>query len=82
MLSAALNGQLLDMEFYIDPIFGFEVPTQCPHVSDDVLYPAKSWPSQKDYDDKYHQLAARFIENFNKYSEYVSLEVQGAGPKI
>lgn len=82
MLSAALNGQLLDMDYYIDPIFGFEVPMQCPHVSDDVLYPAKSWPSQKDYDAKYHQLAARFIENFNKYSEYVSPEVLGAGPKI
>jgi len=82
MLSAALNGKLLDAAYYTDPVFGFEVPMQCPNVPDDVLYPAQSWPSQKAYDDKYRQLAARFIENFKKYSEHVTPAVQDAGPKI
>ncbi len=82
MLSAALQGQLLDVEYYTDPIFGFEVPTQCPLLEDSVLFPAKTWPSQSAYDEKYRQLATRFVENFKKYSKHVSLDVQGAGPKL
>jgi ATP-dependent phosphoenolpyruvate carboxykinase len=45
-----------------------------------VLYPAQSWPSKERYWDKYRQLAARFIENFSKFSDDVSPEVREAGP--
>jgi phosphoenolpyruvate carboxykinase (ATP) len=47
-----------------------------------VLYPAESWPSKEQYDEKYRQLAARFIENFKKFADDASVEVQEAGPKI
>ena len=82
LLSAALNGDLLNIEFYTDPIFGFEVPKSCPNVPDSVLFPGESWPSKKEYDDKYRQLAARFIDNFKKYAPKVSQEVKEAGPKL
>src|SRR5690606_19715328 len=39
LLNAALAGELESVEFYEDPIFGFQVPTHCPGVPDDVLYP-------------------------------------------
>jgi phosphoenolpyruvate carboxykinase (ATP) len=66
MLSAALNGDLLSVEYYKEPIFGFEVPKSCPNVPDHVLYPSKSWPSKKEYEHRYRQLASRFIDNFKK----------------
>ncbi|RME90817.1 MAG: phosphoenolpyruvate carboxykinase (ATP), partial [Anaerolineae bacterium] len=37
MLAAALRGDLNDVEYTTDPIFGFAVPKTCPGVPDDVL---------------------------------------------
>jgi phosphoenolpyruvate carboxykinase (ATP) len=37
LLNAALSGELLDVEYYKDPIFGFEVPTRCGDIPEDVL---------------------------------------------
>ena len=59
LLDAALSGALLDVEYYTDPIFGFEVPKTCPGVPDTVLYPAESWPSRDEWK-KYRQLAAPY----------------------
>ena len=82
LLTAALNGDLHGVDYYQDPIFGFQVPTSCPDVPEDVLYPSKSWPSKADYDQKYNQLAARFIDNFKKFAPDCPPEVNSAGPKI
>ncbi len=82
LLTAALNGGLLNVEYYTDPIFGFQVPKTCPEVPEDVLYPSKSWPSKKEYDHKYEQLAARFIDNFKKFAPDSPPEVVAAGPKL
>jgi len=82
MLKAALNGELLDVEYYTDPIFGFQVPKRCPDVPESVLYPAESWPSKEAYTDKYRQLAARFIDNFKKFAPACPPEVREAGPKL
>jgi phosphoenolpyruvate carboxykinase (ATP) len=82
MLSAALSGQLDNVEFYTDPVFGFEVPKSCPEVPEEVLFPANSWPSKAEYDHKYRQLAARFIDNFRKFEPDCPPDVVKAGPKI
>ena len=82
LLSAALNGKLDKVKYKKDPVFGFEVPTQCPDVPDEVLDPAGSWPDKKEYDKRYRDLAARFIENFKKFEDHTPREVVDAGPKI
>jgi phosphoenolpyruvate carboxykinase (ATP) len=82
LLSAALNGKLDKVKFVKDPVFGFDVPTKCPNVPDEVLDPSGSWPDTKEYDKKYRQLAARFIENFKKFEDGCPPEVREAGPKI
>ncbi len=82
MLTAALNGDLQDVEYYTEPVFGFQVPKSCPGVPEDVLYPSESWPSKDAYNDKYRQLAARFIENFKKFADEVSPEARAAGPNL
>jgi phosphoenolpyruvate carboxykinase (ATP) len=82
LLDAALNGTLLNVDYYEDPIFGFTVPKACPDVPEEVLYPAQRWPSEGEYWHKYKQLAARFIDNFKKFAPACPLEVIEAGPKI
>lgn len=82
LLHAALNGKLANVEYYKDPVFGFEVPSTCPGIPDHVLEPWSSWPSRAEYDKKYKQLAQRFIENFAKFSEGMPREVVEAGPRV
>jgi phosphoenolpyruvate carboxykinase (ATP) len=82
MLSEALTGNLLEVEFKLDPLFGFQVPTSCARVPEDVLDPASGWPSEQAYMDKYRQLAARYIDNFKKFAPACPPEVAEAGPKL
>ena len=82
LLHAALTGQLAHVDYYKDPIFGFEVPRTCPGIPDNVLEPWSSWSSRAEYDKKYKQLAQRFIENFAKFSDGLPKEVVEAGPRV
>jgi len=82
LLNSALNGDLKDVEFYTDPIFGFQVPKHCPGIPDSVLYPASSWPSEDSYIKKYRSLAARFIDNFQKFADSCPPGVINSGPRI
>jgi phosphoenolpyruvate carboxykinase (ATP) len=81
LLNAALSGKLNKVAFRTDPVFGFEVPTECEGIPAQILNPASTWPSQQDYDRKYQALAARFIENFKLMTEGCPEDVVKAGPK-
>jgi len=82
MLNAALNGELLDVPYTTDPVFGFQVPQQCPHVPDNVLDPASSWPSKEAYMKRYRSLASRFIDNFKRFEDQAPPEVIASGPRL
>ncbi|MCI0521250.1 MAG: phosphoenolpyruvate carboxykinase (ATP) [Chloroflexi bacterium] len=82
MLNAALNGELEDVAYYTDPVFGFQVPSSCPGIPDGVMNPAVAWPSQEAYMKRYRALAARFIDNFKKFADAAPPEVIAAGPVI
>jgi len=82
LLNAALNGRLDDVKYTKDPVFGFEVPTECPDVPSEVLNPSSSWADKKEYDRRYKDLAMRFKENFGKFEDQTPEEVMEAGPKV
>jgi len=82
MLNAALNGDLQNVPYTRDPIFGFEVPCHCPDIPDSVLDPAASWANPEAYMKRYRSLASRFIDNFKKYEDAVSDEIKAAGPEL
>ena len=82
ILNSALNGELKDVEYYKDPVFGFQVPKHCPGIPDNVLYPAAAWSNEDAYMKRYRSLAARFIDNFQKFADSCPLEVINSGPKI
>ncbi len=82
LLNAVLEGILDNVEYYTDPVFGFEVPKTCPEVPEDVMYPARAWQNQDEYWKRYKQLASRFIDNMKKFEAETPKEVIAAGPKI
>ncbi|HLO18231.1 MAG TPA: phosphoenolpyruvate carboxykinase (ATP) [Anaerolineales bacterium] len=82
LLNAALTGKLDNVNYAKDPIFGFEVPMECPEVPADVLSPSSSWGDKKEYDRRYKDLAMRFKENFAKFTDSTPQEVTEAGPKV
>ena len=80
MLNAALDGDLDDVEFVIDPRFNVEVPTSCTGVPSEVLQPRETWESKEEYDITADKLARMFNENFKRYENGVSAKVNSAGP--
>ena len=81
LLNAALDGKLVNVKYRKDVLFGFEVPTSCPDVPEDVLDPSSSWGDKNEYWKRYDGLASRFIENFKLFEKGTSEEVKAAGPK-
>ena len=82
LLNAALNGKLDNVNYTKDPIFGFEIPLECPDVPVEVLLPSSSWGDKKEYDRRYKDLAMRFKQNFAKFQDNTPPEVAEAGPKV
>jgi phosphoenolpyruvate carboxykinase (ATP) len=81
MVRAALNGLLDDVPTRTDPNFGIEVPTNCPDVPEEVLWPRDTWTDKDAYDRQARKLAQMFVENFKTYEDRVSAAVRGAGPR-
>ena len=81
MLNAVLDGKLEKVKFRKDKLFGFQIPTSCPDVPEDVFEPSNAWGNKKDYWRKYDALASRYIENFKLFKEYVPKGVLAAGAK-
>ena len=81
MITAALNGQLDNVEFEAHPIFGMMMPKTCPNVPREILHPRYTWADREAYDDTAKKLAQMFISNFEKYAEGVNDEILAAAPK-
>jgi phosphoenolpyruvate carboxykinase (ATP) len=79
-VTAILNGSLDRGTFIKDPIFGFEIPTQCPGIPDQELFPRKIWKDPTAYDAAAKDLAAKFRKNFERFKS-VPAEILAAAPK-
>ena len=81
MVTAALTGNLHDVRFAADPVFGLDVPTAVPGVPLEVLRPRDTWATGASYDEAAGKLAQMFKDNFAKFADQVSDEVKAAGPR-
>jgi phosphoenolpyruvate carboxykinase (ATP) len=79
MITAALNGDLNNVEYTNLPIFNLAVPKTCPNVPDRVLNP--TWDDAAAYNEKARGLAAKFNDNFKKYSDQADAETLAAAPE-
>ncbi len=82
MVRAALGGLLDHVPTVTDPIFGLEVPVECPDVPPSVLQPRATWPDPEEYDRQARVLAQMFADNFAAYGSGVSPAVAAAGPRV
>ena len=79
MIEAALSGELDNVEYETDPVFGLSIPRSVPNVPDELLNPRAIWEDAAAYDAAATNLAERFRKNFAQF-EGQSAEIESAGP--
>lgn len=79
-VTAILTGALKNVSYEKDPMFGFEIPTSCPGIPSDELFPRRMWKDKAAYDVAAKNLAAQFRKNFEQYHD-VPQAILDAGPK-
>ena len=82
IVNAALDGKLNEVSTITDPVFGLEVPVECPGVPTEVLDPRNTWNDKQAYDRQARKLAQQFEDNFRKSAAAVADAVRAAGPVI
>ncbi|HUT06833.1 MAG TPA: phosphoenolpyruvate carboxykinase (ATP) [Nitrosopumilaceae archaeon] len=81
MITAALAGDLDNVEYRHDELFNLDIPTIVDGVPPEILDPKNTWNDKNSYDNSAKSLAKMFIENFKKFND-VSPEIKKAGPKL
>ena len=76
------SGALAAAETRTDPLFGFAVPTSCPGVPAEVLWPRNTWRDGDAYDAAARKLASLFQKNFYQYEAGSSEAIKAAGPRL
>jgi phosphoenolpyruvate carboxykinase (ATP) len=80
MITAALKGDLNNAVYVRHPVFGLQMPTQCPEVPAEILNPKNTWKDKKKYDETADKLATQFIKNFESYKEFATEEILAGAP--
>jgi phosphoenolpyruvate carboxykinase (ATP) len=80
MLRAALEGELDEVPTQKDPVFGLQMPLECPDVPAEILNPRGTWADPQAYDVQARKLGAMFKANFEQFASDVPEEVTRAGP--
>ena len=83
IIDSILKGEIENAETREIPIFGLHVPVSLAGVSDDILDPQKTYANPDEWEAKARDLAARFIENFAKYTDTAEGQsLVSAGPRL
>ena len=82
MVTAAIEGQLADVPYELDPIFNVYIPTECPNVPSELLKPRNVWQDKEAYDTKARELAGLFKKNFARFGNSIPDEIKEAGPRV
>lgn len=81
MVTAALAGELDNVEYVRDPIFNVNIPKTCPNVPAEILNPRNVWTDKTAYEETAKELAAKFEENFSSKYPDMPANIANAGPK-
>jgi len=80
IIDAIHEGSLSKANMQKDPVFGFDVVTECPNVPSEILIPRNAWADKRAYDATAKKLAGLFNKNFEIYAGGASAEVKAAAP--
>ncbi|CDG19714.1 Phosphoenolpyruvate carboxykinase [ATP] [Xenorhabdus poinarii G6] len=83
IIDAILNGDIEDSDSIQLPIFDLAVPTTLPGVETNILDPRHTYADKSEWEVKAKDLAQRFIDNFDKYTDTAAgAALVNAGPKL
>ncbi|OOE85430.1 phosphoenolpyruvate carboxykinase (ATP) [Salinivibrio siamensis] len=83
IIDAILDGSIEKAETKSIPIFNLEVPVSLDEVSDGILDPRDTYVDPLQWESKANDLAQRFIDNFEKYTDTPEgAALVSAGPKL
>ncbi|MBQ6230552.1 MAG: phosphoenolpyruvate carboxykinase (ATP) [Eubacterium sp.] len=83
IIDAILNGDIKNAPTKKIPYFDFEVPTELPGVSTEILDPRDTYADASEWEAKAKDLAERFIKNFKKYeTNEAGKALVAAGPQL
>jgi phosphoenolpyruvate carboxykinase (ATP) len=82
MITAALNGELDDVEYVNNKVFGIAKPQSCPNVPSEILNPRNTWEDKELYDKKALELAQKFKANFEKFASFANDEIISGAPLV
>lgn len=82
IIDAIHDGSLAKAETQEDPTFGFQVPTSCPGVPAEILWPKNTWADKAGYDAASKKLAKFFVDNFKQFEDQSSDTIKSAGPRL
>jgi phosphoenolpyruvate carboxykinase (ATP) len=84
IIDAILDGSIEDAEFVNLPYFNLAIPTSLAGVEDQsILDPRKTYADEGDWDVKAQDLAARFVANFEKFTDNEEGQaLVAAGPQL
>ncbi|QHM73500.1 phosphoenolpyruvate carboxykinase (ATP) [Mixta intestinalis] len=83
IINAILNGDLSDAETHTLPIFNLEVPVALAGIDSHILDPRNTWQDPSLWESRALDLAQRFINNFEKYTDTpAGAALVSAGPQV
>lgn len=82
MITAALQGDLDQVNYQKHEIFGLAMPEECPNVPQEVLFPRNTWDSKEEYDETARKLARKFNDNFKQFESYANEEILAGAPRV
>ncbi len=71
LIRSAIESHLCDAGYEEHPVFGLQMPRECPGVPENLLNPKKMWANPEGYDEMANKLKGMFDEN---YAQYVPVE--------
>ena len=82
MITAALVGELDNVDYITHEVFGLKMPTTCPNVPKEILSPKNTWKDKAAYNTKAYHLAEQFVKNFEQFAGNANEETLAGAPKV
>ncbi|WBA08555.1 phosphoenolpyruvate carboxykinase (ATP) [Salinivibrio kushneri] len=83
IIDAILDGSIEKADTQVIPVFNLEVPVSLNEVNDGILDPRDTYVDPLQWESKAKDLAQRFIDNFEKYTDTPEgAALVSAGPKL
>ncbi|MDG0824473.1 phosphoenolpyruvate carboxykinase (ATP) [Staphylococcus equorum] len=81
MVNQAITGQLSEIEYIKDDMFGLDIPLEIEGVPQTLLNPINAWSKPEAYREQAQDLINRFKHNFEKFGTEVEVLANNGGFK-